>query len=419
MRPDVREQPPSPATTALPAGGTMNPPLLAIIDDDDDFSQLLAAMVRELGYRPMVYRSAYPLLKDLRRQPFAMIVTDLSLPDMDGFELMKALATAHHRVPVLAVSGFDPAVLKAAELTGISLGVDVRGTLRKPFHLSELHAALSQPGHPAPLPPTYNSVSVTELDEAIYAEALAVHFQPQVALDGRGWTGVEALVRWPHPTRGLLGPDRFVPLAEDQGLALALTRTVTRKAVRQACDLQAATGFAGTVSVNLAPAALIDPQFPDIMEALVRNAGWPPQGLCFEVTETSVAANRAGALEILARLRLKGFRLSIDDFGTGHSSLENLAEMPVSELKIDMKFVQAGLTDPTARVIVENCLSLGHQLGLSVVAEGVETQAQWAWLHQAGCDVAQGYLVSRPRPAAELIDWHAAWPGADDTAVAA
>ncbi len=393
------------STMTLPAASH-----IGVVDDDIDFAVMVADMCRTLGYRTTLHSSATALLNAGPVNNYSALVIDLSMPDMDGFELMRRLAAAPFGGPVVLMSGFDLPVLKAAQQAGKGLGVDVLGLLKKPFRFAELSTLLtSDPANRRPPSQAAADISVEELERAIYDDALEVHMHPQVALHDGRWTGMEALVRWRHPTRGMVTPDRFVPLAETSGLALAMTRNVTQRALRISRLAEAQCGFAGTISINIAPASLTDEQFPEVMDSLVRMAGWSQRQVCLEVTETSVAANRAQALEILARLRLKGFTLSIDDFGTGHSSLENLSEMPVSELKIDMNFVRPALNDKTAHVIVENCLRLGHQLGMTVVAEGVESAGHWHWLRGIGCDVAQGYMVAKPRPPEELAHWSREW----------
>ena len=198
-------------------------------------------------------------------------------------------------------------------------------------------------------------------------------------------------------------------LAENGGLALPLTRKVIELALNECVCASDALGFTGTLSINLPPGAMTDLSFPEAVVAAAAKVGCKAEKIMFEVTETSVPPDVAKALEILTRLRLKGFALSIDDFGTGHSSLENLTHLPFSELKIDLGFVRVAETDTAARLIVESSISLGSELGLSVLAEGVENEALWRWLRSAGCALAQGYFIAKPMPLEQMADWRVEW----------
>jgi EAL domain-containing protein (putative c-di-GMP-specific phosphodiesterase class I) len=168
-------------------------------------------------------------------------------------------------------------------------------------------------------------------------------------------------------------------------------------------------GYDGALAINIPGSALSDVHFPEHVMARIGARGIAHRHIAFEVTETSLANQPTVAADILARLRIKGFNLSIDDFGTGYSSLESLHRLPFTELKIDMQFVQAAETDGVARAIVENSIELAKQLGMKVIAEGVQTAGQWRWLKARGCHLAQGYLVSRPLPAPDLRLWRGAW----------
>jgi EAL domain-containing protein (putative c-di-GMP-specific phosphodiesterase class I) len=192
----------------------------------------------------------------------------------------------------------------------------------------------------------------------------------------------------------------FIEIAEAADLAQALTWRVIEKVAAVAAALPGMS-----ISINLPPVSLTDVTFPDRVMAHLATSGLAASRLHFEITETSVAREAVSALDILTRLRLKGFSLAIDDFGRGYSSLEQLRRLPFSELKIDRSFVSRMDRDAASRSIVEHCITLGHDLGLTVVAEGAETSRVWHELERAGCDVVQGYFVMRPAPADELADW--------------
>jgi diguanylate cyclase (GGDEF)-like protein len=247
---------------------------------------------------------------------------------------------------------------------------------------------------------------VGELRGAIDRGELVLHYQPKVALSDGGATvdGVEALLRWQHPERGLIAPGEFVPLAEHTGLMRPLTLWVVEAALRQWREWRD-DGLELEVAVNLSAANLVDVGLPDDVQALLRRFAASPDRLTLEITESTAMADPARAGVILRRLDEIGVGLSIDDFGTGHSSLAYLRRLPVKELKIDRSFVANMLADPGDAMIVRSTIDLGHNLGLRVVAEGVADDATLRLLAEHGCDLAQGYGVSRPLPAPGLLEW--------------
>lgn len=245
---------------------------------------------------------------------------------------------------------------------------------------------------------------IVELRHAIEHGGLVLHYQPQIEITTHRVVGVEALARWPHPQRGLVPPDEFIPLAEHTGLIRGLSSWVLQAAVAQARVWQAA-GIDLPVAVNLSASNLQDSTLPDTIGALLHEHGLSADRLQVEVTESAVMVDRDGAVAVLTRLRALGVRVAVDDFGTGHSSLAYLKELPIDEVKIDKAFVRHLANDPRDRAIVGAIVGLAHELGLSVVAEGVEDQATWDVLDRASCDIVQGYFVSRPISAVNLAVW--------------
>jgi len=245
---------------------------------------------------------------------------------------------------------------------------------------------------------------IGELRAAIEEGALLLHYQPQVDLASGRVRGVEALVRWPHPERGLIPPDAFIPLAEQTGLIAPLTEWVLAEAIRQCREWQRA-GVPLTISVNLSMWNLHDPALPDRVAALLREHDVRPAWLRLELTESALMVDTARTMDVLTRLAALGVRLAVDDFGSGYSSLAYLKRLPVDELKIDKGFVRELATDATDAAIVASTVALGHALGLRVVAEGIEDRAACDRLAGMGCDVAQGYYLSRPLPADALARW--------------
>jgi len=253
---------------------------------------------------------------------------------------------------------------------------------------------------------------VTELRRAIHERELVLYYQPKVQVrDGRV-RGVEALVRWRHPERGLLGPDEFIDAAQETSLIGPFTRYVIDEALRQ-CQEWARAGHELMVSVNVSTRNLIDAQFPDDLAQLLDKWKIRPSLLELEVTETAVIADPFRMKPVLERLGDMGLRLSVDDFGTGYTSLGYLTRLPINELKIDRSFVSNMTRSDQDDVIVRSTIDLGRNLGLDVVAEGVESPEVLERLRSLGCDVAQGFLMSRPVPASELTSWLSELPARD------
>jgi EAL domain-containing protein (putative c-di-GMP-specific phosphodiesterase class I) len=245
---------------------------------------------------------------------------------------------------------------------------------------------------------------VAELRRAIDENQLVLHYQPKARLSDGGVGSVEALVRWEHPDRGLVFPDAFIPQAEDTGLMKPLTMYVLNAALRQVKEWQAA-GLDLAVSVNLATRNLIDAGFPQDVASALADAGVDASRLELEITESTMLEDPARTKVVLDALHALGIRLSIDDFGTGYSSLAYLRQLPVSEIKIDRSFVMSMHACKDDAVIVRSTVDLGRNLGLEVVAEGVETAEAWAELAALGCELAQGYYLSRPMPADDVVAW--------------
>jgi diguanylate cyclase (GGDEF)-like protein/PAS domain S-box-containing protein len=246
--------------------------------------------------------------------------------------------------------------------------------------------------------------TLAELRTAIAENHFILHYQPQLDLSTNQVHCVEALVRWDHPTRGLLYPDSFLALAEEAGLMGPLTRIVLEQALHQARVWQR-TGRRLTVAVNLSASSLIDTDLPDQIGALLAARRLPADTLQLEITEEFLMDDRVRAGNILQRLRDMGIQIALDDFGTGYSSLAYLRELPVDELKLDRSFVAPMASDPRAAALVFSTIALTHSLGLRMVAEGVEDELTLDELVRHGCDHAQGYYISRPIPAAALDVW--------------
>jgi diguanylate cyclase (GGDEF)-like protein len=245
---------------------------------------------------------------------------------------------------------------------------------------------------------------MSNVRRALAEAELVVHYQPKVHLDDLRVAGTEALVRWQHPDLGLLPPAAFIPAVEQTNLIGPLTRYVLERSIEQCAAWRDDTGNL-SVAVNLSVRNLLDRDLPRDIEGMLSMHGLPPEALRLEITESMIMSDPDRALANLGRLNDLGIRLSVDDFGTGHSSLANLKRLPIHQLKIDRSFVSRMLEDQTDLIIVRSTINLAHDLGLTVVAEGVEDELTLERLAQFGCDQAQGYYLSRPLPPEALGDW--------------
>jgi EAL domain-containing protein (putative c-di-GMP-specific phosphodiesterase class I) len=329
---------------------------------------------------------------------------------MDGIEFVRHLVERHYSGSLILVSGEDERMLQTAEKLVQAHKIPILGHLHKPVRPESLSLLLDKW-----TPPVRNSQGipkkiyhVEELRAALENRELINYYQPKVAVASGEVIGVETLVRWNHPVDGLVFPDMFIGLAEAFGLIDELTQVVFSNALAQAKAWRDA-GIRLRVAVNVSMDNLASLSFLNFVAEMTAKVGIAPQDIVLEVTESRLMQDTRAPLEILTRLRLKRFRLSIDDFGTGHSSLAQLRDIPFDELKIDQGFVHRAWSDETLRAMYDASLSLARQLGMEVVAEGVEDRNDWDLLQRTGCDLAQGAFVSRPMLPAELPAWIEAW----------
>jgi diguanylate cyclase (GGDEF)-like protein len=253
--------------------------------------------------------------------------------------------------------------------------------------------------------PAHEQLSlIGDMRRALAAGEFTLAYQPKLALAGGRIVAVEALLRWQHPERGSIAPARFIPFAEQTGFIREITPWVLESAVRQAAAWHAA-GLDIAVSANLSTLDLLDPHLGRRVRDLLEHYAVPARRLCLEITESALMDDPALAQAHLDELAGLGIKLSIDDYGVGQASLAYLKSLPVDELKLDRSFITAITESPRNAAIVESTIMLSHALGLTVVAEGVETPAELRWLREHGCDIAQGYGIGRPMTAAQLQDW--------------
>ncbi|MDO8350913.1 MAG: EAL domain-containing response regulator [Gallionella sp.] len=386
---------------------------ILVLDDESFMLKLLGHMLANLGYTSVATcdngRAALELVDSPNDSP-NLILLDLNMPEMDGIEFVRHLVERSYTGSLLLISGEDERMLAAADKLVQAHKITVLGHVAKPVAPQALAALLAKwaPPGSARVRPAKAEYGAEALRAAIANGELVNYYQPKVAVSDGRVVGVETLVRWRHPTDGMVYPDQFIGVAEENGLIDDLTRVVLHDALAQARAWRDA-GLTLRVAVNLSMDNLKVLSFADFVAEQAVAAGVAPADMVLEVTESRLMADLRAPLEILTRLRLKRFRLSIDDFGTGNSSLSQLRDIPFDELKIDQGFVHQAHADETRHAIVAASLSLARQLGMEVVAEGVEDQDDWDFLRRTQCDLAQGYFIGRPMPAAELPGWIETW----------
>lgn len=383
------------------------------VDDEPFVLKLLAKQLANLGFGKVIShqhaKDALAVL-EVNTERFDLVICDLQMPDMDGVEFVRHLARIRYAGGLVLVSGEDQRILETVATLARSHSLNVFGVLHKPILVEHLKSVLegkltctTRPSRAAPR--VYGSDA---LRRAIAGGQLVNYYQPKVAIDSGRVAGVETLVRWQHPQDGLVFPDQFIVTAEEHGLIDDLTKVVLAGALRQASRWQH-EGLELDVAVNISMANLASLEFPDFVVGAAAEAGVQLRHLILEVTESRLMHDPLSSLDILSRLRLKHISLSIDDFGTGHSSLTQLRDIPFNELKVDRGFVHGACRDGARRAIFDASLGMARNLSMKTVAEGVEDQDDWDFLRATGCDLAQGYFIARPLPAESFADWMLEW----------
>jgi EAL domain-containing protein (putative c-di-GMP-specific phosphodiesterase class I) len=377
---------------------------LLIVEDEPEVADFIAAVAQRLGFSIASTGGAEFLqLVDSFRP--TLIMLDLNLPETDGVELLRKLVDRGCKANVLLTSGVDERVLSAAHDLGASRGLAMCGILAKPMLPGDLQTKL------AAVMKRDSELDVADLVRGLAANEVIAYYQPKASLkDKRGWVvdGVEALARWQHPRLGVVMPDEFIPLAERSGVISDLTSAVLGQALAQVREWNA-LGLRLKCAVNLPPSLVTDLSFPDRLAAILAQHELDGSQLTLEITETATMQDPTKTMDILTRLRVKRIGLALDDFGTGYSSLTQLYQMPFDEMKIDKSLVTNVPHSREANTMVGSLIELGHNLGLTICAEGVENRAALDLLAILGCDRCQGFFISRALPASDIPSFINHW----------
>lgn len=373
------------------------------LDDELDVAGLIIETAESMGWSGLATTNPH-LFIDCVKAGVDLVFIDLIMPIVDGIEVLNLLDQAGSRANIVLMSGLDDKTLAVAERLTTRLGLNSLGHLTKPFRIEDVEELLEKAAstesaarnRAEPIGP----LQVGEIVEAIENDRVVPYFQLKTELSSRRTIGCETLMRLVAKDGSIVSPARFIDVSERSGLIGGLTGMLMESAF---CAFSARAPEGWSLSVNISPTMLGDAGLPDRLAGIAEKYGVRNDKVILEITETAVVGERSELLGSLSRLRIKGFRISIDDYGTGFSTMSQLRNMPATELKIDQQFISHIERDRENQSLVRNTVSLCHDLGLTVVAEGIESEAQEAFLAGIGCDQGQGYLYNMPMALDELL----------------
>jgi EAL domain-containing protein (putative c-di-GMP-specific phosphodiesterase class I)/DNA-binding response OmpR family regulator len=384
---------------------------LLVVEDDAFQRKLIVKMLRSLEAANILEadngNQALAALRAASSNPVDIVICDLNMPEMDGLEFLRRLSSESYQPEVVIASALDEKLLSSAYRMAKMYGIRMLGTMQKPLTLIQLKDVLSkhkQIDKKLQPPAAAMNFSMEEIMRGLRANQFEPFFQPKVDLNSGRLMGAEALARWVHPEFGVVGPYAFIELIEQHGHMDELTFLILKKSAEACCEFHK-NGHILTVSVNLSLTSLNDVTLSDQIIKMVRQAGVDPHYIVLEITETTAMTDSGHALENLTRLCMHGFVLSIDDYGTGYSSMQQLTRIAFGELKIDQSFVKDCAQNPSLRIVVQSSIDMAHKLQINSVAEGVESQQDWDMLQHMGCDAAQGYFIAEPLAKAAFTDY--------------
>jgi EAL domain-containing protein (putative c-di-GMP-specific phosphodiesterase class I)/AmiR/NasT family two-component response regulator len=377
-----------------------------IVDDDREIGSILYDFLSK-SYDCIAVNSAADALAALAGGSFDLIVSDISMPQMSGLEMIPHIVALAPESIVVMISG-QRMIESAIE----AMRAGAFDYITKPFELAQVDAVVRRALEHRERLACLRSRAILRdaeqqrLHRALDNQDFIVHYQPQVEIQSRKIVGAEALVRWGDRERGMLFPAEFIPLAEDTGLIVPIGASVLRTACAQARQWHDMGLADFCVAVNVSPRQLQEENFVKTVAQILDDAGLGSEFLEIEVTETSLMQNPEVGIKTLTRLREMGVKIAIDDFGTGYSSLGYLKRLPIDSVKLDASFVKDATSDPDDAALVMAIITLAHNLRLKVIAEGIETEDQLAFLRLLRCDRGQGYFFGRPTMSDEMTSAH-------------
>ncbi|MCW8875589.1 MAG: EAL domain-containing response regulator [Kangiellaceae bacterium] len=388
---------------------------ILIVDDSRAICEAIRAILFHLGVNSIeMEHDGYSAVERVKygATQFDLIILDLHMPKMDGLQCLRNLERCQYKGAIVLMSGLEPRVLSSAIRASRQYNLNLLGSISKPFLEINFRIMLQrlEGTQQFSLKSTEGFLKRREVEDAIELNQLTPYYQPIVNIQSGEIDYFEVLLRADVPGKGIVPPNLIIPVAEKFDLIQQLTFGTFKKALNELGPLfESNNGY--KMSINLSPKMLENRALPDTVEAIVEEAQISPESIVFEITETGII-NRTGlTYEVLDRLIIKGFKLAMDDFGTGFSNVEQLTSMPFTHLKIDRCFVHGISHDEISQVIVKSLMEIAKVLKMEVIAEGVESYQDFETVKEIGCAHVQGYIISKPKPISEINRWISGWHG--------
>ncbi len=381
----------------------INEPNVLIAEDDDFQRNIIVEMLRSLGLHS-IFEAAngHEALEIIRNAnpKIDLIFSDLKMPKMDGMEFLRHLSKENHHIEIVILSAMDKKLLSAVNKVSSLYDIKLLGAIEKPMNLQQLKNILSKSGktqvdHKPKQGLKEFNFSVEEILEGIRQKQFKPYLQPKVDLNTGQIVGAEALARWIHPEHGVILPYAFIPKLEESKQIDTLTFMMLEESAL-ACQSLLDKNYTTHIAVNLSLVSLNNPDIAEKITSVIKKAGVDPKYITLEITESTAMTDAPQALENLARLYMNGFTLSIDDYGTGYSNLQQLTRVAFGELKIDRSLIQGIANNEAMLIVVASNIDMAHKLKIKSVAEGIETEQDWKMLGKMGCDIGQGYYIAKP-----------------------
>ena len=387
---------------------SMNKLNVLVVDDSNVQRNHVMNMCLEQGVDNVVGAiNGVDAIDKLSEEKFDLVFIDLEMPIMDGVELSRKIAKNKLAPSVIILSSKDPSLISSIGTMAESDGLTVLGTFKKPMQINDLVNSLNRLKTHTNSNEThkiYNRLVIDDLISGIKEQQITLFYQPKLTCKGLLLKGVEALARWNHPKLGFVSPVEFITAAEEFGIISELTHYLFDIALKQKVQWRD-HGINFHLAFNLSPLSLADNDLAEKISSQVALHNIEPKEIVLEVTENAICGEISTAIETLAKLRLKGFKLAIDDYGTGFANAQQLSRVPATELKLDRILVDNVATRPQQLAILKSTVNLAKDLGLTTVAEGVENFDDFKLLFQLNVDLIQGYYFAKPMPPEKLIHW--------------